>query len=228
MLRRWRHKKRCASLAGKCNVPVLKNYLEACSGLDVDHIENTPVIAVDLELTGLQAASSQIISIGWTLVDAGRLQLGSSQHLLITADHSVGSSAAIHELMDNEIAEGITINEGLEQLFEAAAGRVWVFHHASLDVAFLQKASSLWAGMVPPFVVLDTMRIELGLRKRREIPVQQGDLQLGRLREDYNLPRYTAHNAMIDAFATAELLLAIAARMSGSTGLKLAPYLRFY
>lgn len=228
MLRRWRHKKRCAGLAGKCAVPVLTNYLEACSGLDIDHITNTPIIAADLELTGLDAAANQIISIGWTLIDRGMIQLGSSRHLLITADHSVGSSAAIHELMDSEIAEGLNINDGLEQLFEAAAGRVWVLHHASLDVAFLQKATAIWAGMVPPFVVLDTMQIELGLRKRREIPVQQGDLQLGRLRSTYNLPRYTAHNAMIDAFATAELFLAIAARASGNTDLKLGPYLRYF
>ena len=228
MFQRWRHKKRCARLAGRCAVPVLKKYLEACSEVDIDLVDNTPIIAVDLELTGLEVASNQIISIGWTQVDAGRLQLGSSRHLLITADHSVGSSAAIHELMDSEIAEGLGIKEGLEQLFEAATGRVWVFHHANLDVSFLQKATARWAGIAPPFVVLDTMQIELGLRKRREIPVQQGDLQLGRLRAAYNLPRYTAHNAMIDAFATAELLLAIAARMSGNTALKLSPYLKFY
>lgn len=228
MLRRWRHRKRCASLAAACRQPVLRNYLEACAGLDIDHIDNTPLIAVDLELTGLEAAIHQIISIGWTQVDNGRLQLGSSRHLLINADQSVGSSAAIHELMDSEVAQGIEISEGLEQLFKAAAGRVWVFHHAGLDVAFLQKACSAWAGMAPPFVVLDTMQIELGLRQRRDVPVQQGDLQLGRLRSTYNLPRYTAHNAMTDAFATAELLLAIAARLNGNAGMKLAPFLRFF
>jgi DNA polymerase-3 subunit epsilon len=195
---------------------------------DIDHIDNSPLIAADLELTGLDAATNQIISIGWALVDRGKIQVGSSRHLLINAGQSVGSSAAIHELMDNEIAEGIDINEGLAQLFEAAAGRTWVFHHAGLDVAFLQKACADWAGIAPPFVVLDTMQIELNLRKRREIPVQQGDLQLSRLRNDYNLPRYTAHNALIDAFATAELLLAIAARLGGKAPVKLAPLLRFF
>jgi DNA polymerase-3 subunit epsilon len=228
MLSRWRHKKRCSSLAGKCINPALKRYLEACGGLDTGNIVNTPIISVDLELTGLDAGANKIISMGWVLIDGGRIQLGSSRHLLILSDHSVGSSAAIHELMDNELAEGLDISEGLEQLFEAATGRVWVFHHAGLDIAFLQKACIDWAGQVPPFVVLDTMRIELGLRKRRDIPVQQGDLQLSRLRSSYNLPRYTAHNAMTDAFATAELLLAIAARMAGNGTLSLGPYLKFY
>ncbi len=55
--------------------------------------------------------------------------------------------------------------------------------------------------------------MELVMRKRRDQPVKQGDLQLGTLRSRYNLPRYTAHNALIDACATAELMLAIASRM---------------
>lgn len=228
MLRRWRHKKRCASLAGRSRQPTLKNYLEICANLDIDTIANTPLIAADLELTGLDPASNRIISIGWTLVDGGRVSMGSNRHLLINADQSVGSSAAIHELMDSEVAEGVEQNAGLESLFEAAAGRAWVFHHAGLDVSFLQKACAEWAGVTPPFVVLDTMQIELGLRKRREVPVQQGDLQLSRLRSEYNLPRYTAHNALIDAFATAELLLAIAARLDGKGAMKLGPFLRFF
>jgi DNA polymerase-3 subunit epsilon len=228
MFRRWRHKNRCRSLARQCGQPVLKRYLEGCSGLEIDDIHRTPLISADLELTGLDARSNQIISIGWTLIDEGRIRMGSNRHLLISADQSVGSSAAIHELLDNEVAQGLDLENGLEALFDAAVGRAWVFHHASLDVAFLQQACMNWAGIVPPFVVLDTMRIELALRKRRELPVQHGDLQLGRLRNDYHLPRYTAHNALIDAFATAELLLAIAARLDRHTSLKLAPHLRFF
>ena len=207
---------------------MLKRYLEGCACPEVSHIRNTPLISVDLELTGLDPRSNQIISIGWTLIDEGRIQMEGNRHLLINADQSVGSSAAIHEMLDSEVAEGIEQESGLEALFEAAIGRAWVFHHAGLDVSFLQQACMNWAGIVPPFVVLDTMQIELAQRKRREVPVQHGDLQLGRLRSDYHLPRYTAHNALIDAFATAELLLAIAARMDRNSPVKLAPYLRFF
>ena len=206
----------------------MKSYLEDGACPEVSDIRNTPLISVDLELTGLDPRSNQIISIGWTLIDEGRIQMNSNRHVLINADQSVGSSAAIHELLDSEVAEGIALESGLEALFEAAIGRAWVFHHAGLDVAFLQQACMNWAGIVPPFVVLDTMQIELAQRKRREVPVQHGDLQLGRLRSDYHLPRYTAHNALIDAFATAELLLAIAARMDRNSPVKLAPYLRFF
>lgn len=227
MLKRWRHRKRCRALAGGCEEPVMSQYLEQCAKLVPGHIADTPLISVDLELTGLDPDADQIISIGWTQVDGGRIRFGTNRHLLISADQSVGSSAAIHELMDSEVAEGMKIEDGLEALFNAAAGRVWVFHHAGLDVSFLQRACNSWAGVVPPFVVLDTMQIELGLRKRRDMPVQQGDLQLGRLRSDYHLPRYTAHDALIDAFATAELMLAIASRLDRKNPLQLDSYLKF-
>ena len=205
----------------------MRQYLERCGSLSPGNMAETPLIAVDLELTGLDASKDQIISVGWTCIDNGRIQIGSNRHILVNADRTVGESAVIHELMDNEVSGGEDVVFALESLFEAAAGRVWVFHHAGLDVSFLQKACHQWLGAAPPFAGLDTMKIELGLRKRRDQPVQQGDLQLARLRSVYHLPRYTAHNALIDAFATAELLLAIAARLDRKKSLDLAPYLGF-
>lgn len=228
MLQRWRHGRRCHTLAKDCREPVLGAYLEACGSLDIDHIENTPLISVDLELTGLEKDKDRIIAIGWTLIDKGRIRIGSNRHLIINAGKSVGSSAVIHELMDNEVEQGQDLEPGLEALFRAATGRVWVFHHAGLDVGFLKKACAGWAGTVPGFIVLDTLRIEYRQRKRREVPVKQGDLQLGEIRSAYGLPRYTAHNALIDAFATAELMLAIASRMQPDGHLQLKPHLKFF
>jgi len=227
MLRRWRFRKRCHAESESCTEPALKHYLEAGAELKPGDMADTPLIAVDLELTGLDADKDQIISIGWTKIDGGRIQIGSNRHILVNAELSVGASAAIHELTDTEISAGVEREAALSELFDNAAGRVWVFHHAGLDVSFLRRACEEWAGMAPPFAVLDTMQIELGLRKRRDQPVQQGDLQLGKLRSDYHLPRYTAHNALIDAFATAELLLAIAMRLDSKKPLELGSYLRF-
>jgi len=199
-----------------------------CAEIDADRLINTPLISVDLELTGLDTRQNQIISIGWTHVDRGRVSFASNHHVLVNADQSVGHSAAIHELLDSDVAGGVSLEDGIQSLFEAARGRIWLFHHASLDVAFLQKACVSWAGIAPPLTVLDTMQMELAIRKQRNLPVHTGDLQLGQLRSNYNLPRYTAHNALIDACATAELLLAIAARMDSSGSIRLRPHLRYF
>jgi DNA polymerase-3 subunit epsilon len=228
MFRRWRLNRRCRLLAGLSRQAGLDGYIRACPDLVVDKLENTPLISVDLELTGLDPKKNQIIAIGWTQVDHGRIRLGSNRHIMINAQQSVGESAAIHELMDSDVASGVPLETGLQALFEAAAGRAWLFHHAGLDMAFLRQACLAWAGVSPPFAVLDTLHMELALRKRRDQPVKQGDLQLTSLRTRYNLPRYTAHNALIDACATAELMLAIASKMDTSGSLRLKPHMRYF
>ncbi|MBE9550052.1 MAG: 3'-5' exonuclease [Proteobacteria bacterium] len=227
----WRLRRRCSQLAGICRIDLLCDYLEGCEQLNPGQIDNTPMIAVDLELTGLDTKKNKIISIGWTLIDNGRIRLGSNQHLLVSTDHSVGDSATIHELLDNELETGISIEDALGLLFQAAKGRVWVFHHAGLDVAFLQVACRQWAELGAstriPMMTLDTLQIELSTRQRRDIPVKPGDLQLGELRAHYHLPDYKGHNALVDALATAELMLAMAARLDRDESLHLKPYLKF-
>lgn len=228
MFRQWRLRKRCQLLAGQCRRASLQSYIKECAGQAVDKLVNTPMISVDLELTGLDAKQNQIIAIGWTKIDHGRIRFGTNRHIVVSTEQSVGDSAAIHELMDNEVAMGAPLKTGLKALFKAAKGRVWLFHHAGLDVAFLQQACLSWAGVAPPFAMLDTMQMELVLRRRRDQPVKHGDLQLGNLRARYHLPSYTAHNALIDACATAELALAIAAKMDPSGSLNLRPHMKYY
>ncbi len=228
MIRQWRLGRRCRALAQRCRQESLARYLTECAEIDADRLENTPLISVDLELNGLDSRQHRIISIGWTHVDGGQISFASNRHLLINTDQSVGHSAAIHELMDSDVAQGVPLNVGLQKLFDAARGRVWLFHHASLDVSFLHQACVAWAGIAPPLTVLDTMQMELLMRKRRGIPVANGDLRLGKLRRKYNLPHYAAHNALIDACATAELLLAIAARMDSSGSIRLGPHLIYF
>ena len=228
MFSRWRYRRRCRSISQHCARSDVAAYTAGCAALNVGKLVNTPLISVDLEMTGLDATQNQIIAIGWTQMDHGRIRLASGRHILVSAEQSVGHSAAVHELMDKDVAGGVPRETGLEALFEAAKGRVWVFHHAALDVAFLRKACLTWAGISMPFMVVDTMLLELTLRKRRNLPIHHGDLQLARLRTNYNLPGYTAHNALIDACATAELLLAIAENMDTKDSLSLRPHMNYY
>lgn len=228
MFNRWRYRRRCHAVAQQCGQSNVVSYVEGCADLDIDKLSNTPLISVDLEMTGLDATQNHIIAIGWTQLDHGRIRLASNRHLLINADQSVGHSAAIHELMDSDVAQGVPLETGLDALFEAAQGRVWLFHHAGLDVAFLKQACLAWAGVSVPFMVLDTMKMELEIRKRRNIPVHHGDLKLSNLRSSYNLPEYTAHNALIDACATAELLLAIAENADSTDSLNLRSHLSYF
>ena len=88
MFRRWRLFIRCRMLAGQCRQDGLRSYIDTCTGLHIDKLDNTPVISVDLELTGLDYRKNHIIAIGWTLLDQGRIHLGSNRHIMINTDQS--------------------------------------------------------------------------------------------------------------------------------------------
>ena len=76
------------------------------------------------------------------------------------------------------------------------------------DLAFQDRATRSLYGAPLLLPVADTMAIEHRQLKRRDTAIRAGDLRLQACRARHNLPAYPAHNALSDALATAELLLA--------------------
>ncbi|GLS24306.1 3'-5' exonuclease [Marinibactrum halimedae] len=165
-------------------------------------------LVVDTETSSLHPQDGELLSIGWVVIRQGSIQLNSSRHLMIRPSQSVGDSATIHQLRDCELNEGITEAEMMTQLIDAAQGKILVFHHASLDLRFLNAACQRCLGGPLLLPTLDTLQIEKQRLERRNQPIVQNALRLGSCRARYNLPIYPAHNALVDALATAELLIA--------------------
>jgi DNA polymerase-3 subunit epsilon len=179
-------------------------------------------LAVDAEMSSLDVDEGELLSVGWVQVDGGSIALSSARHYLIKAEKSVGQSATIHSLRDCELTGAEPGEQVLQRFLEAAAGRVLVFHNAALDIAFLDRVSrqAFDAPVLMPCV--DTLRLEQALLTRRDAPIRTGDLRLQACRDRYNLPPYPAHNALIDALATAELLVAHATHRGGGKDFPLA------
>lgn len=178
-------------------------------------------LVVDAEMSSLDVNEGELLSVGWVVIENGAIALDSARHYLIKAENSVGQSAVIHYLRDCELSEANTRAEVLARFLEAAAGKVLVFHNASLDMAFLNSVSrrEFDAPILMPCV--DTLVREHKLLNRREVPIKSGDLRLQACRDRYNLPPYPAHNALLDALATAELLIAHAKHRSAGQKLSL-------
>jgi DNA polymerase-3 subunit epsilon len=171
-------------------------------------------LVVDAEMSSLEINDGELLSLGWVGVEHGAIALDSARHYLVRARNPVGQSATIHSLRDCELRAADSGAEVLAHLLDAAAGRVLVFHHAALDMAFLDRISRqvFRAPLLLP--VVDTLRQEEALLRRRNLPIKPGDLRLHACRQRYKLPPYRGHNALLDALATAELLLAMAAHRS--------------
>jgi DNA polymerase-3 subunit epsilon len=179
-------------------------------------------LVVDAEMSSLEVADGELLSLGWVCVEGGAIALDSARHHLIQADRSVGQSATIHQLRDCELNDAESGQTVLEYFLTAAAGKVLVFHNAALDMAFLNRLSRRYYNAPLTMPTVDTLRLEEKLMHRRDIPIQSGSLRLQACRDRYNLPVYPAHNALLDALATAELLMAHAKQRGGSSSLKLA------
>ncbi len=166
---------------------------------------NTRFLVIDCEMSGLNPATCQLLSIGWVLIENARIVNASGKHLLIHADRGTGDSSKIHGLFDSSIAGAKTVATALMLLMKQIPGVVLVFHHAALDIKFLQKATIETFQNPLLFSYLDTMMIE---KKRLNLQGSAGGIRLAQCRQRYNLPESVQHNALADAQATAELLLA--------------------
>lgn len=178
-----------------------------------------PFLACDGEMSSLEATDGELLSLGWLPIDDGAAQLAGAQHRVVRPSGGVGQSAVVHQLRDVDLAGGEDAEVVLDAFLAAARGRVLVFHNARLDLAFLDRLCEARYGAPLLLPVIDTLRLEQRLLARRDHAVKAGELTLGGCRARYGLPEHAAHNALTDALATAELLLAHAA--ARGPGLKL-------
>jgi DNA polymerase-3 subunit epsilon len=165
-------------------------------------------LVADLEMSSLDAKEGEILSIGWVIIKKGKIQLASAEHHLLKTKKSVGQSATIHNLRDCELDQGRNMMFVVERFLQLAAGKVLVFHHSPLDMAYLNKASHELFSSPILLPIVDTLSIEKKNLLRTQDHIKTGELRLSECRSRYNLPAYPAHNALMDSLSAAELLLA--------------------
>lgn len=166
-------------------------------------------VTLDFETTGLDPKGDQILSAGYSVIRDGALRMDENCHLLVRPTRTIPEeSAVVHGILDDQSSTGLGIAEALPLLLDALAGRVLIAHHAAIEYQFLDTACRRLYGH--PFLgpVVDTLAMEMRVFHRRNAVPKQGELRLAEARSRYGLPRYRAHNALIDAVATGELFLA--------------------
>lgn len=165
-------------------------------------------LAVDLEMSGLDANKDQILSIGFVPIIDRQVVISRASHHIIKVEHvDLSETAPIHHLRDLDLVKGGSLEAAMSSLLSALQGKIMVLHHAPLDSAFLNIACQKLYGVPLLSPIIDTLSIE---RNRTRMRDSNSDLslRLGESRRRYNLPDYKSHNAIIDAIATAELWLA--------------------
>lgn len=203
--------------ARKARGPLAEFYRAGVQDPDTP-VAELDLLAVDVEATGLKPGRHQLVSIGWVPLNAGVIDLSGAGYVVLrgTEGFTVGSSAVLHQLTDDEIAAGIEPREALGQLLPALAGRVMLAHFAPMEQGFLSHACREHFSAPLEVDTVDTFALERRHMERMSTYPRGEDLRLARIRERYGLPRYGNHNALSDALACAELFLAQAAQLEFS------------
>lgn len=183
-----------------------------------------PLLAVDIETTGLDAGCDRVLSVGWVPVDGRDVVLAGARYRVVRpeGDDAVGASATVHGLTDDELAVGVPLAEAVAELLADLAGRVLLAHFAPIETEFLGRACMRLWGTGLPWPVVDTLQLEHRLITtawQPDPPV--GALRLWAARERHRLPRTGPHHALTDAVACAELYLAQTAELADGRPLSL-------
>ncbi len=176
-------------------------------------------VALDIETTGLNPSTAEVLSVGWVLVRGGRIALSTAESRLVRPSEGVGSSASVHGLTDTVVIQGEHWGDVLDRVVRVLEGRVLLVHHAGLDKLLLDRLCLLRHGARLHVPVVDTLALELREQQRRHHIESRKSLRLAELRSHFGLPRYSSHDSLVDAIATAELLVAMVAHRK-STVLK--------
>ena len=174
-------------------------------------LTDLPMLAVDVETTGLSPRDDRLLSIGWVPIDGGAVTLAGAGHMVL------------HGLTDDAVRAGTPAAEAVTGLLHALQGRVMVVHYATMEQGFLSAACAQHFGAELHVPIVDTFAVERRHMERMGTYPRGEDLRLARVRQRYGLPQYRNHNALTDALACAELYLALAAASRGTTLASMQP-----
>lgn len=188
----------------------LKDYLSVPFPESSTPVHHLDILSLDFETTGLNAKTDKLLSVGFIQMPELQIKLGTSFHQIITSNGALkADNVAIHQITDQEKAEGKPLAEVVETILKALAGKVMLVHYAKIEREFLKEACLKLYGMAPVIPIIDTLAIEKKRLDAKDIAYDPSQLRLANLRESYHLPGHYAHNALSDAIATAELFLAM-------------------
>ena len=123
-----------------------------------EDFRNADFAALDLETTGLDPQTDQILSVGLVVVRNGtRIDLATAMHRLVRPEGEIPEeTAVIHQITDDQAATGSGLREVMAELLQRMAGRVLLAHHARVEVRFLNVACRRLYGQDLVVPVADT------------------------------------------------------------------------
>lgn len=168
-------------------------------------------VAIDTELTGLDEKKDAIVSLGAVRMTGGTLHLGETFYRLVNPGTGItAESVVIHEITPQDVRGQPGIETALRDLLFFCGRDVLVGHFAAIDLGFLRRDARRITGEPLENPVIDTFSIYTWLRRRMQTAAcfagPEKGVALYDIARCFHLVVEEAHNAVQDAFLTAQLL----------------------
>jgi DNA polymerase III subunit epsilon len=192
--------------------PSALKYLKAVSQIDKNTgISEATYIVFDTELTGLNIKKDSIVSIGALKMHGGKIDLNEIFYRVVDPEAQLtGQSVVIHEITPSEASLCPKIDVLLPEFLDYCRSGIIVGHFVSMDMAFVNKELTKLLGFPMQNPAVDTQKIYKWIRIQEEqVCAFHAGLSeatdLTSLANRYSIPVNNAHNALNDAFVTAQL-----------------------
>ena len=164
-------------------------------------VEKTRFCAVDIETTGLDLKSDQIISFACVPMAGARILVGEAYSTLIRPPRYKMVSMKYHGISERDLEQAPVFEEVADKIMDAANG-ILVGHSVGFDYDFLKRT---FKAVKRDFKrdVLDIVCIERWLG--RKTGRMGEDLTFEAVMHRYGLKESYRHNALADAFFAAQI-----------------------
>jgi DNA polymerase-3 subunit epsilon len=196
----------------------LRSYRDAAFPPEVTPWREASFCVIDLELTGLEPATDEIIAYATVTVSGGKVLLDDARYELVRPKRMPDwDTIRIHGLREVDLEEAPPLEDLVDDLFDALTGRPIVAHVAEVERRFLDAAlSGHGAELRNP--VVDTSTLHRALRMLRgQPPIQGRPVGLTEMARALGLPAHRPHHADGDALTTAQAFIALATHLDGFT-----------
>jgi DNA polymerase-3 subunit epsilon len=170
-----------------------------------------PFVVIDTELTGLDAKRDSVVSVGAVKMSGTRIELGRTFYRLVSPQASLNSqSIVVHGITPDDVVEKPRLDSVAAELLGFCGD--WIAgHFLTIDLGFLGREAAAVRTAEWRRRAVDTVRIHLWMEQQRlrhagHYAPPEGELNLVSIAQRHGIRVGGAHNALTDAFITAQLL----------------------
>lgn len=188
-----------------------RDALAAAPAIDADApLDTLRWCVVDVETGGLDAARDPLLAIGALAVERGRIVLAAGVEAgLAQTQPSAAANILVHGIGEHAQTHGLPPHQALLDWLEFARGAPRVAFHAGFDRAVLERETRARLDLRPPEPWFDAAVVAALLFPQAAPQCRHLDDWLAH----FGIVAYARHDALADAYATAELWLVLLAAL---------------